>query len=107
MSVKSVLVAVFLGVGLSTLSGCAAGNDGKLSGQTGQDAGNAGLEKGRGYFMRECGRCHRVFQPAERSVEAWPKILASKKNKVSLTAVQFQYVVDYVMQESARAQAKP
>ena len=104
---KSILVGL---CGLSVLlllSSCAAGIGGGISGQAGQGAENAGFKKGQGYFMRECSKCHRIFQPAERSVAAWPQILANKKNKVSLTATQFQQLSDYVMQESARVQAKP
>ena len=67
----------------------------------------AGQEKGRGYFLRECGACHRHFWPGERSVAEWQGILPRKRNKVSLTAAQFQQLSDYVIQASTRAPAQP
>jgi hypothetical protein len=67
----------------------------------------AGQEKGRGYFLRECGACHRHYWPGERSVDEWRVILLRKKNKVSLTAAQFQQLSDYVIQASTLVHAQP
>lgn len=67
----------------------------------------AGQEKGRGYFLRECGACHRHYWPGERSVDEWRGILLKKKSKVSLTAAQFQQLSDYVIQASTRVPAQP
>ena len=104
---KSILIGSLFGMGVLALSGCVAGTGEGLSGQERQGTENSGLAKGRGYFMRECIKCHRYFMPSERSAEAWPKILAGKKSKVSLTAIQFQQLSDYVIQESIGTQAQP
>ena len=100
---KSILIGSLFGLSFLALSGCVAGTREGLSGQARQGTENSGLAKGRGYFMRECNKCHRYFMPSERSAEAWPKILAGKKAKVSLTAVQFQELSDYVIAESKAA----
>lgn len=102
---KSILIGSLFGMGVLALSGCVAGTGEGGSGQERQGTENSGLAKGRGYFMRECNKCHRYFMPSERSAEAWPKILAGKKNKVSLTGAQFQDLSDYVMTESKAAKA--
>lgn len=103
---------VLLGViGSGLLFGCSLGSEPGPRLQpaaTGQNAvAVEGLEKGRGYFLRECGSCHRHFWPQERSVAQWQNILQRKKNKVSLTGAQFRQLSDYVIQASARAAASP
>lgn len=104
---KSILLGSLFGLSFLALSGCVAGTGEGGVGQARQGTENSGLAKGRGYFMRECNKCHRYFMPSERSAEAWPKILAGKKNKVSLTGAQFQQLSDYVIQTSSSAQAQP
>jgi len=99
---KSILVVSLFAVSALALFGCVAATGDGLSGQ---GVENSGMAKGRGYFMRECSRCHRYFMPNERSAEEWPKILAGKKNKVSLTGTQFQELSDYVIAESKAAKA--
>lgn len=103
ISLKFLLIGSLFGMSFLALSGCVAGTGEVGSGQKGPEIENSGLAKGRGYFMRECNKCHRYFMPSERSAGEWPKILAGKKAKVSLTAVQFQELSDYVMAESKAA----
>lgn len=99
---KNVLIAgLFVTVSVAALSGCVAGPGGQPS----QTAENSAMTQGRGYFMRECSKCHRYIMPSERSAEEWPKILAGKKTKVSLTVTQFQELSEYVMAESKAAKA--
>lgn len=100
---KSLLAGSLFGMSFLVVSGCIAATGNGLSGQGAENS--ATLVKGRGYFMRECSKCHRYFMPSERSAEEWPKILAGKKAKVSLTAVQFQELSDYVMAESKAVKA--
>ena len=99
---KYILVGSLFGVSVLVLSGCVAGAGDAHSVQGSENSGRA---KGRGYFMRECSKCHRYIMPSERSAEEWPKILAGKKNKVSLTGSQFQELSDYVIAESKAAKA--
>jgi len=99
---KSILAGSLFAVSALALSGCVAG---ARDGLFGPGAENSGMAKGRGYFMRECSKCHRYIMPSERSAEEWPKILAGKKNKVSLTGTQFQELSDYVIAESKAAKA--
>ena len=99
---KSFLSGSLCAASVLALYGCVAATGNGLSAQ---GAENSGMAKGRGYFMRECSKCHRYFMPNERSAEEWLKILADKKTKVSLTAVQFQELSDYVMAESKAAKA--
>lgn len=100
--VKSLLIGSLFGMSALALPGCVAATGDGLSGQE-----NSGMAKGRGYFMRECSKCHRYIMPSERLAEEWQKILAGKKNKVSLTGVQFQQLSEYVMAESSRTPALP
>ena len=65
------------------------------------------LTKGRAYFLRECGACHRRFSPHERTAKEWQTILARKAGKVSLTAGQFQMLSDYIIQASVFANNNP
>lgn len=102
ISLKAILIGSLFGVSILVLSGCVAGTGGGLSGQGTE---NSGMAKGRGYFMRECSKCHRYFMPSERSAEEWTKILVGKKHKVSLTAAQFQELSDYIIAESKAAKA--
>lgn len=88
---KSILIGVLFAASVLALYGCVAATAGHSE------------AKGRGYFMRECIKCHRYFMPSERSAEEWLKILAVKKNKVSLTGTQFQELSDYVITESKAA----
>ncbi len=89
---------LLLAAGAALLAGCASGPALRAA---------SGQEKGRGYFLRECGACHRHFWPQERAAAAWPAILARKKNKVSLTAHQFQQLSDYVLQAGSPAPGPP
>ena len=99
---KIILIAgLFVMVSVAALSGCVAGP----GGQPAQTAGNNAMTQGRGYFMRECIKCHRYFLPKERTPAEWTKILAGKRSKVSLTGSQFQELSDYVMAESKAAKA--
>ncbi|MHB8989488.1 MAG: hypothetical protein ACYC6S_12000 [Desulfobulbia bacterium] len=104
---KSVLIGSLLGMSFLALFGCVAGTGEVGSGQARQGTENSGLAQGSGYFLRECNKCHRYFMPNERSAEEWAKILAGKKNKVSLTRAQFQQLSDYVIQASSSAPAQP
>ena len=97
---KSFLIGSLFGLCALALSGCVAATGDGLPGQE-----NTDMAKGRGYFMRECSKCHRYIMPSERSAGEWPKILAGKKNKVSLTGAQFQQLSDYVIAESRAAEA--
>lgn len=101
-SLKFLLIGSLFGMLAVAFSGCIATTGGGLSRQ---GVKNSGMAKGRGYFMRECSKCHRYFMPNERSAEEWPKILVGKKTKVSLTARQFQELSDYVIAESKAAKA--
>ncbi len=58
------------------------------------------FKKGRGYYLRECGQCHPHVQPSERTRDEWRRILARKKNKVSLTNSQFAKLKEYILAES-------
>lgn len=104
-------LALLCAVGSGLLSGCSLGPESGGHSQSTPARQTAvaieGQEKGRGYFLRECGACHRHFWPQERSVAQWQTILAKKKTKVSLTGVQFQQLSDYVIQASARASVQP
>jgi len=104
-------LALLCVVGSGLLSGCSLGSESGVQPQSTATRQTAvaieGQEKGRGYFLRECGACHRHFWPQERSVAQWQTILAKKKNKVSLTGAQFQQLSDYVIQASARASVQP
>lgn len=57
----------------------------------------AELARGRAYFLRECGACHRRYRPGERSPEQWRTILAGKSAKVSLNTAQFNKLKRYVL----------
>lgn len=70
---------------LVTLGGCVVAPQGQVS--LPQD--NEDLSRGRRYFLRECGRCHGLVYPEERSSEVWQKILSRKSAKISLTGEQF------------------
>lgn len=99
-----VLVAVIL-------SGCASGQGhGPQHTATAENPGigrqDASLSKGRGYFMRECTRCHRAFYPEERKASEWAGILARKKTKVSLSAEQYAQLTEYVIGSSRRQEEK-
>lgn len=110
--VKVVWSLALMCCGSGLLSGCSlapeSGSHPQPSMATGQNAvAVEGQEKGRGYFLRECGSCHRHFWPQERSVAEWQNILKRKKNKVSLTGAQFKQLSDYVIQASTRAAEQP
>lgn len=67
----------------------------------------ADLAQGRAYFLRECGQCHRIFQPEERTPEGWRPILARKAARVSLTKAQYEKLRAYVLAASKAAQPPP
>ncbi|MFQ6758018.1 MAG: hypothetical protein D9V46_05345 [Deltaproteobacteria bacterium] len=104
---KSILIGSLLGMSFLALFGCVAGTGEVGSGQRGPGIESSGMAKGSGYFLRECNKCHRYFMPSERSAGEWAKILAGKKNKVSLTRAQFQQLSDYVIQASSSDPAQP
>lgn len=64
------------------------------------------LKSGRAYHLRECSACHQLVQPDERQPAEWERILAGKKNKVSLTPEQFEKLKRYIMASSEAAAAK-
>lgn len=61
------------------------------------------LAQGRAYFLRECGQCHRLFLPEEKTPEAWRPILARKGARVSLTKAQYEKLRAYVLAASKTA----
>lgn len=67
----------------------------------------ADLAQGRAYFLRECGQCHRIFRPEERTPDAWQPILARKAARVSLTKAQYEKLSAYVLAASKAAQPTP
>lgn len=67
----------------------------------------ADLAQGRSYFLRECGQCHRIFRPEEKTPEAWQTILARKAAKVSLTKTQYEKLTAYVLAASRAPRPTP
>ncbi len=85
---KNVYILLLL---LSVLEGCMV----SPSAQSPSGA-NEEVRQGRRYFLRECGRCHGLIYPEERTGEEWQTVLGRKKAKVSLTAEQFQLMRQFV-----------
>ncbi len=104
-------IIALLCAGSGLVSGCALGPEPGPPAQATASRPSAvviaGQEKGRGYFLRECGACHRHFWQGERTTAEWQGILPRKKNKVSLTAAQFEQLSDYVIQASTRVSGLP
>lgn len=57
---------------------------------------DADLRLGRRYFLRECGRCHGLIYPEERSVSQWRHIMVRHENKLALTGDQQTRLVKYL-----------
>jgi len=108
---KSFLCCVLIIVVAVISTGCVTGIE--YGGATQATAGSGQITqktapgKGRGYFMRECIKCHRIFYPEERKSSEWAGILARKKSKVSLSMEQYAQLSEYVMEASRKAENAP
>ncbi|MEN8257392.1 MAG: hypothetical protein ABFS09_05970 [Thermodesulfobacteriota bacterium] len=85
---KDLLISFLL---LVVLGGCVASSP-----KQSLTRDNEEINRGRRYFLRECGRCHGLIYPEERSRDEWQKILRRKRAKVSLTGEQFADLSKFV-----------
>jgi hypothetical protein len=86
---KNVYIFILLILGLG---GCIVCPPGQTVSPEDED-----INRGRRYFLRECGRCHGLIYPQERNSEEWQKILQRKKGKVSLTDEQYEMLKKFML----------
>lgn len=59
-------------------------------------ASEASLENGRALFSTRCHECHALPEPASRSAEQWPRILARMGTYAKLDDAQKRDVTNYL-----------
>lgn len=57
----------------------------------------AQLEEGRTIYTNNCGKCHKLFQPAQKSLSKWENVLPRMIKKAKLSEEQGNLVRAYVM----------
>ncbi len=57
----------------------------------------AQLEEGHAIYTNSCGRCHKLFVPADKSQDKWERVLPRMIKRAKLTEGQGELVRAYVM----------
>lgn len=55
------------------------------------------MEEGKVIFSSNCGKCHAIVQPEERTVGKWEKVLPRMNKKANLDEMQAGKVRAYVL----------
>jgi hypothetical protein len=57
-------------------------------------------QTGETLYKQKCGRCHVLYSPSDYPAEDWPNIVRSMKSQAALTVQEFEYIVEYLLNES-------
>jgi hypothetical protein len=54
-------------------------------------------------YKQKCGRCHVAYSPSDYTAKDWPNIVRSMKAQAALTDQEFEYIVEYLLNESDKS----
>ena len=72
-------------------------NDVQRASEQGVNTDLASLQEGHAIYLNNCGKCHALVAPPNRTIDQWNKILPKMFPKTKLTEEQQSKVRTYVM----------
>jgi mono/diheme cytochrome c family protein len=98
---RKLLLLPALALGIFILSDCSpkTGKSTTASTTTKTEAhySDAQVAEGKTIFTDNCGRCHKLINPADKSVDKWNSVLPTMIHKAKLSDEQGELVRAYVM----------